>query len=89
MRPALAVALLSLAGVGTPLPPLPRGFMRLLNRHGRESEVPCFADEHAPRGGIWHVDPFGDGRVALIAHPSGWAELGAHNLASAYRPEVP
>lgn len=88
MSAAYARSLLDLAGL-TPLrfAPMPEGFMRLLRDDGRRSVVPCLADEHIDAGDIVFVDLFGDGRVAIVAHPIAWAAHGALNLATAYRPE--
>lgn len=70
---------------------MPRGFMSMLVFFGaRIVNAPCLADEFvAPSLGACVVEPFGDGRPVVVAHPAHWAARGAEHIASAYRPEVP
>lgn len=84
----LGFAMLQLVSSYYGLPPLPPGFMRLLDTRGREGDVPCLADSFMPASGVYQLDVFGDGRVAFVAHPDTWAELGAENLAAAHLAEL-
>lgn len=95
MRPMIALALLALAAspadpvLDFRLPPIRRarirGFMPLWLDGKPRHDVQCIADEFMVPGQLCFMND--EGNHYLMATPETWAMNGAHNLASAYRPE--